>query len=202
MAMYSTEFDPIYSPHYPLLTFLQRGSRKCVGTQHSRDGSTPTRLACWTRCTWCSGNQSQAIYPQLRGRVSAPYSYLTATDCLIPHSRRFDVANERLPEFNPVPTAYPLVPVPSMSQHFQQHIQRQRPGSRSGASTPSGEGNVEDPGNDQGSMPGQWHPRPIEELIKNALKDDDDGVLEVLAGVIAGGKKPGRRRGLKRNETA
>ncbi|KAI0036335.1 Metallo-dependent phosphatase [Vararia minispora EC-137] len=123
-------------------------------------------------------------------------------------ARRFDVANERLPEAQPIPTSYPLVPVPSMRTPLQAHFQRAW---ASGASTPTGSGENED-GDDDGSAggrgsqpPGAW-PGTMEELVKRVLDvDESGGVVGQLAERIASGRKlPGTRkpRPLKRHETA
>ncbi|KAI0317847.1 Metallo-dependent phosphatase [Amylostereum chailletii] len=121
-------------------------------------------------------------------------------------ARRSDVANERLPEFTYTPTSYPLVPVPSMRQPLQQHMQRHWHGS--GSSTPTGEGSAEGDGSAEGGehAPPGAYPQNVamEELIRRTLNEDeeDGGVVERLAERISRGRKAtGRPRPLKRHET-
>ncbi|KAI0056353.1 Metallo-dependent phosphatase [Artomyces pyxidatus] len=122
-------------------------------------------------------------------------------------ARRFDKANERLPEFNYTPTSYPMVPVPSMRQPLHAHIQRTW---HSGTSTPSGENDGmegEDGISERASPgpPGGWPQMGMEDLIRRTLEEDeeDGGVVERLAERIARGRGvTGRPRPLKRHETA
>lgn len=105
------------------------------------------------------------------------------------------MANERLPEAAPPPTAYPGLAAPSMRAPIMTHLQ-QRAGTPSGASTPSEEAATPT------DVPGAW-PGTMEELIRRTLNDDDEGgVVERLAERIARGRKPtGKPRPLKRHET-
>ncbi|VDB96282.1 unnamed protein product [Peniophora sp. CBMAI 1063] len=113
-------------------------------------------------------------------------------------ARRFDVANERLPEQPPAPTAYPGLAAPSMRAPLMTHLQ-QRAGTptRSGASTPSEEASTTPT-----DVPGAW-PGTMEELIRRTLNDDDEGgVVERLAERISRSRRPtGKPRPLKRHET-
>ncbi|TFY68094.1 hypothetical protein EVG20_g3697 [Dentipellis fragilis] len=115
-------------------------------------------------------------------------------------ARRFDIANERLPQFDyTTPTSIPLVPVPSMRQPL--HAQLSARSYASGSTTPSGEGEAEDDADGDGVRPpGAWPPQPLEmeALIRRTLEEDegDGGVVERLAERIARGRKPtGRPEG-------
>ncbi|KAF8504454.1 Metallo-dependent phosphatase [Russula emetica] len=87
-------------------------------------------------------------------------------------ARRFDMANERLPEFNP-PMSFPSVAVPSMRR-------TQRPWG-SGNTTPTGEGDVSHDLS-QGAVadvPGGWPVVPTEDLRRRSRVGDggEDGRL-------------------------
>ncbi|KAI0047889.1 Metallo-dependent phosphatase [Auriscalpium vulgare] len=123
-------------------------------------------------------------------------------------ARRFDIANERLPEYDDPPTSYPMVPAPSMRQPLHAHMQRTW---NSGNSTPTGENEPSAEGDEDNSEraspapPGGWPGFGMEELIRRTLEEDDadGGVVERLAERIARGRKAtGRPRALKRHETA
>jgi serine/threonine-protein phosphatase 2B catalytic subunit len=113
------------------------------------------------------------------------------------------VANERLPDMQPIPTAYPSLPAPSMRTPLTAHFQRQW---NSGNSTPTsgedGDGSTP-PADENRAPPGAW-PGTMEELIRRTLDDDEGGgVVERLAERIARGRKPtGKPHPLKRYETA
>lgn len=152
------------------------------------------------------------ISPRTPLLLRCRYSPCSRVDVDI-HSRKLDIANERLPQFDYAPTSFPLVPVPSMRQPLQAQLARSWHGS--GSSTPtspndddvdSGEGGFSDGGmGGVGRPPGAW-PQPLgmEALIRRTLEEDegDGGVVERLAERIASGRKPtGRPRPLKRHET-
>ena len=103
-----------------------------------------------------------------------------------------DMANERMPAaFDyTAPHALPLVPVPSM----------RIPGLELAAE----DGDADAQGAAAGGSGGGGR-RGMEELIKKALEEEglgDGGMVERLANKIAGGRKGGRPKALKRYETA
>ncbi|KAI0260731.1 Metallo-dependent phosphatase [Gloeopeniophorella convolvens] len=120
-------------------------------------------------------------------------------------ARRFDSANERLPEFSyGAPTSFPLVPVPSMRQPLTARMQRAW---GSGSSTPTGEGDgTPEPSPSAGEdVPGAWPSLPMEELIKRRLEDDGEegSFVERMAERFAHGRRAtSRPNALKRHETA
>lgn len=130
-------------------------------------------------------------------------------------SRRLDIANERLPEFNYTPTSFPHVAVPSMRQPLNAHFGNNW-GGGSGSTTPTGEGEGGTPEPSPGAgadVPGAWPtPVPMEEMIKRRLdgEEDDGGYVERMAERLAHGSRRAspspsgadRPRALKRHETA
>jgi len=125
-------------------------------------------------------------------------------------SRRFDMANERLPEYYP-PTSFPFVPVPSMRQPLSAHIQR---GWGGGSTTPTGEGaGTPEPSPGAGAgVPGAWpNPVPMEELIRRRIEEDENegGFVERMAERLSHSRRASpspnateQPRALKRHETA
>nr|VWO95660.1 Dual O-methyltransferase/FAD-dependent monooxygenase CTB3 (Cercosporin toxin biosynthesis cluster protein 3) [Includes: O-methyltransferase (EC, FAD-dependent monooxygenase (EC ] [Ganoderma boninense] len=143
--------------------------------------------------------QQSCCRPPARPRRGSRFSLAGAADALGVHgqqvrkmirsfsdARASDLANERMPAaFDyTAPSALPLVPVPSM----------RIPGLEL----------AEDELDAQGSGSGSGR-RGMEDLIKKALEEEglgDGGMVERLANRIAGGRKAGRPKALKRYETA
>ncbi|PIL27181.1 hypothetical protein GSI_10323 [Ganoderma sinense ZZ0214-1] len=106
-------------------------------------------------------------------------------------ARASDLANERMPAaFDyAAPSALPLVPVPSMRIPGFELAEDELDAQGAGGSGVGGGGGR----------------RGMEELIKKALEEEglgDGGMVERLANKIAGGRKAGRPKALKRYETA
>jgi serine/threonine-protein phosphatase 2B catalytic subunit len=100
--------------------------------------------------------------------------------------RRFDIANERLPEFSNLPASYPSVPVPSMRR-------AQRPWG-SGDTTPTGEGDyAHDVSPVAGAdVPGGWPVVPREEPSRHSRVgegNEDPGLTERMVERIADGPR-------------
>jgi hypothetical protein len=96
--------------------------------------------------------------------------------------RRFDIANERLPEFSNLPASYPSVPVPSMRR-------TQRPWG-SGSTTPTGDGDFTPEVSPVAGadVPGGWPVIPREESSGHgrvAESNEDPGLTERMAERIA-----------------
>ena len=106
-------------------------------------------------------------------------------------ARASDLANERMPQFDyTAPSALPLVPVPSMRIPGLELAEDDVDAGVGGSNGAGGGGSGR---------------RGMEELIKKALEEEglgDGGMVERLANKIAGGRKGGRPKGLKRYETA
>ena len=107
-------------------------------------------------------------------------------------ARASDLANERMPAaFDyTAPDALPLVPVPSMRIPGLELAEDDVDAGAGGSNGAGGGGSGR---------------RGMEELIKKALEEEglgDGGMVERLANKIAGGRKGGRPKGLKRYETA
>jgi hypothetical protein len=107
--------------------------------------------------------------------ASTTRAYRLLSGCLCStntrYRRRFDMDNERLPEFNP-PTSFPSVAVPSMMRRTQ------RPWG-SGNTTPTGESDASptlSPGAGA-EVPGGWPVVPREDLRRRSRAGDggDDG---------------------------
>ena len=176
---------------------IQRGIRECLRVQRTRPRygwHVQQRSTRRNGRVGCARQPNTALYPQLRRRVSGcPPFFIIIYFYLIPlvptrvsHRRRFDIANERLPEFS-LPPSYPSVPVPSMMR---------RPWG-SGANTPTGEGEVTPiSAGPVVDVPGGW-PAPVvpaEELsMRPSGVEESNEDVEPPVGRSARGRRAGRK---------
>jgi len=142
----------------------------------------------WTRWV-CKATKYGAISTALTTRECCPPFFFYLIPLVLTRGsrrRRFDIANERLPEFS-LPPSYPSVPVPSMMR---------RPWG-SGSNTPTGEGEVTPisagPAVD---VPGGW-PAPVvpaEELsMRTSGVEESNEDVEPPVGRSARGRRAGRK---------